>query len=310
MIDLWYPGGIQDDAPSALWGAYVSGAAPKFLLHTTEGGPGAYTPSPPGPGRTYFGHTFWPNYTLARHAASGRWRVFNHIPANHSARALANLAGGVETNRAGASQVEIAWKAGEIAGLPAQAMDELARLLAWEHRVRGVPLTSGVRWVGAEGYGAGAPQRLAGPAWSAYAGVLGHSHAPENAHWDPGAFQVEALLRSARLYAAGGVGEGDDVTEQDRADIAARVLAELQAQVFAVEPAIRQGNAGNVIGATYNKVGDVQTLLSDLREQLGVVGAAIAFDRAELAELRREVAAVGLAVGAVADELRRTAAGG
>lgn len=54
----------------------------------------------------------------------------------------------------------------------------------------------------------------------------------------------------------------DVVTEQDKNDIAAKVLALLQSQVFSVSPAIHQANAGEVIGATYNKTGTVQAQLS------------------------------------------------
>lgn len=64
--------------------------------------------------------------------------------------------------------------------------------------------------------------------------------------------------------------EGEDVVidDQDRAAIASAVLEQLRAQVFDVQPPIRQGNAGHVIGATYNKVGDVQSRLSDVATRI------------------------------------------
>lgn len=270
MPDRWYPDGVRDEAPGSLWGTHVVGAAPKFLLHTTEGAPGAYNPDPRvGTARRYFGHTYWPTYTLAvdRRSGSpthGRWRVFCHVPADRAARALANAAGGVETNRCNVSQVEIAWQASRVGLLPDEALDELARLLAWEHAARGVPLVSTVRWVGSEGYGRGASQRLPGSAWVSYAGVLGHQHAAENDHWDPGRFPVQALLSRAREI----VGEGGDaVTEQDKADIARLVLEQLREQVFAVTPQIRQAGPGQTIGATYNKVGDVQAALAEVQRR-------------------------------------------
>jgi hypothetical protein len=206
MADLWYPGGVPDPAPSGVWGEFTDHGEPKFLLHTTESRTGAYHPSPftGDSRRRYYGNTgTWPNYTLAWHTASNRWRVYNHIPANRSSLSLRNRAGGVQTNRDNVTQVEVAARAAEIRFLPDEALGELARLLAWEHLTRGVPLASTVRWVAyPASYGERAPQRLSGPAWDAYAGVLGHQHAPENDHGDPGDFPIENLLALAREHLA------------------------------------------------------------------------------------------------------------
>jgi hypothetical protein len=260
MADLWYPDGVYDPAPATTWSSFTGGA-PKFLLHTTEGRLGAYTPDGTvGAGRTYFGRAgIWPNYTLAIQSRSNAWRVFNHIPANYGAMGLVNAAGGVETNRENVNQIEIATTAANIGSLPDAALAELAKLLAWQHATRGVPVTSSVRWVGAAGYGLAAPQRLSPSAWVGYAGVLGHEHCPENEHWDPGAFPIDELLSRTDAILS-----GDDVTEQDKVDIANKVLAALRDQVFSVQPTIRQGNAGQVVGATYNKVGDLQAAISGL----------------------------------------------
>nr|MDT0666999.1 hypothetical protein [Micromonospora sp. DSM 115978] len=80
MADLWYPEGVYDPAPSGVWGSFTDFGEPKFLLHTTEGPPGVYSPDPNmGAGRRYYGNTgTWPNYTLAWHARSNGWRVYNH----------------------------------------------------------------------------------------------------------------------------------------------------------------------------------------------------------------------------------------
>lgn len=60
----------------------------------------------------------------------------------------------------------------------------------------------------------------------------------------------------------------DVVTEQDKIDIANRVLDALRAQVFDVQPPIRQSNAGQVIGAAYNKIGDLQSRMERLEKWL------------------------------------------
>lgn len=290
MADLWYPGGVRDPCDPGLWGAHTGGR-PKFALHTTEGPTGVYTPDPRrGPDRRYYGHTHWPTYTLA-HAAGrpGGWGVYQHMPADRAARALANRPGGVQTNTCNVSQIEIACRAAEIRSLPAEAVEELARLLAWEHAARGVPLESTVRWVAyPASYGEGAAQRLPGPAWDAYSGVLGHQHVPENQHGDPGEFPIEALLARAIGIAAHPTTprpEGD-MTEQDKTDIVNGVLAALHAQVFDVSPPIRQGNAGQVIGATYNKVGDVQAVLGPASRD-GSVLARLEFIAAEVGDVKR-----------------------
>jgi hypothetical protein len=43
-----------------------------------------------------------------------------------------------------------------------------------------------------------APQRLSPAAWDAYSGVLGHQHAPDNSHGDPGAIDINRILSAAR----------------------------------------------------------------------------------------------------------------
>lgn len=278
MADLWYPAGIYDPAPTSCWGWFTDSCNPKLVLHTTEGPLGTYHPDPRrGDGRRYYGNTgTWPNYTLA--TAYGVWRVYQHVPANRSAMALRNLPGGVQTNRDDVTQVEIATRAADIASLPHAARVELAKLLAWEHVVRNLPLRSTVRWVAyPASYGERASQRLSGPAWGDYSGVLGHQHAPENDHGDPGDFPVADLLYRAACYLE------DDVTPEDRAMIATAVVDQLRPLVPTAEAVaravlgqlsrdvqsaaseghpIKQGSAGQAIGATYLKAGDVQDLVS------------------------------------------------
>jgi hypothetical protein len=65
----------------------------------------------------------------------------------------------------------------------------------------------------------------------------------------------------------------DVVTEQDKNDIAKKVLALLQTQVFSVTPAIHQGNAGEVIGSTYNKTGDLQNQIAWLTSAVRAIAS-------------------------------------
>jgi len=129
------------------------------------------------------------------------------VPLDRPARTLVNLPGGVETNnRGGVIQVEIVgWasrysrdQAGATAG---PIMDELDDdQLRWlGAQVRDLCAQTGTpfefplpflpypRSYGANGV------RMNGAQWLSVHGVVGHQHAPENAHGDPGALDVARM---------------------------------------------------------------------------------------------------------------------
>ena len=182
MPDLWCQFAEQNRAPTSSWGPPIT--AEKGVLHTTESR-GRFRP-----GGSYFGHQSWPHFTVSA------GKVWQHIPINRAAKALRNLAGGVQTNNDGAIQIEIDWQAADIANLPAADVDALRRLMRWIEREARIPATCGVEFhpypppvrLGRE------PWRLSGPAWDAYRGWCGHQHVPENDHGDPGLIDIAALL--------------------------------------------------------------------------------------------------------------------
>ena len=131
------------------------------------------------------------------------WR--QHFNDNHSARALSNPAGGVETNKANILQVELigtcddryrtSWGTRR-AGVdyihwptaPDWATRGLAELLAYWNKRWGVKLTDGgLPWVTFDAYLRGNP-RMTATQWRNFYGVCGHQHVPENTHGDPGSF--------------------------------------------------------------------------------------------------------------------------
>src|SRR5699024_4551413 len=60
---------------------------------------------------------------------------------------------------------------------------------------QGIPLSSSVVWAKYPGsYGEMASQRLSDSEWEEYTGWLGHQHAPENDHGDPGDLPVASIL--------------------------------------------------------------------------------------------------------------------
>src|SRR5690606_7154910 len=180
MAEIWLPNAERIPGESA--GAMNGDGSYKILLHSTEGA------SIEGAVSAYRQHRSWPTLTVD----CPRRRVVEHLPLNVAARALRNDPGGAdETNRDGTIHVQIelvgfAERPASIGGpddlewLGREVIGPIARLT-------GVPLRSTVDWVAyPASYGKRAAQRLSPTAWDAYSGVLGHQHAPDNDHGDPG----------------------------------------------------------------------------------------------------------------------------
>ncbi|HEX7349579.1 peptidoglycan-binding domain-containing protein [Brachybacterium sp.] len=177
----------------------------KIVLHTTEGS------SWPG----YNGGGSAPHFTVHRDGT-----IRQHINTDYSAKALVNRSGGVETNNGGVVQIEFigscdrSWARKHGLFFTENATDRdlagLARVLAWISKTHGVPLTAtGLRWPTSNAAYATAPQRFSYAEWNRYRGICGHTHVPENDHWDPGAFPVARLLRlagGASIPIGGGAG--------------------------------------------------------------------------------------------------------
>jgi len=182
MTDIWCPFAKRNEAPRHLWGKEQK--ADTGLLHSTES-PGTFSPAKD----KYYGHTSYPNTTIT---ATDIWE---HIPINRSSRALLNLAGGVETNHTNLVQIEIAWRANDIRNLPQGTLENLRKYMRWVEQHTLIPRLSTVTWVPyPRSYGLNASQRLHGAAWVNYKGWLGHQHAAENSHGDPGDIDIVWLL--------------------------------------------------------------------------------------------------------------------
>ena len=229
MADL-YPEARRNLAAANLWGPRQDAA--KGVLHTTESRGGFQ------PGGTYFGHTYYPHFTVSR------GDVWQHIPIDRAARALRNLAGGVETNNAGAVQIEIDWNAADAPNILVVTMDALRDLMRWIEQHSSIPRSCGVEFhqyppperLGRESW------RLSGPAWVAYRGWLGHQHVPENSHGDPGDIDIDYLLD------AGTPPEDDPMTDAQMAELKAYISAEVQAQAQQVKLHVN-GNEATIIDA-------------------------------------------------------------
>jgi peptidoglycan hydrolase-like protein with peptidoglycan-binding domain len=193
------------DATTQFWdGKYpnqtYTGGKPIGLLHSTETG------TWPG----YGAGSSAPHLTLRFDPKARTIAARQHYSTTRPSRALVNRAGGVQTNNARVFQIELigscdltfAKKHGYLY-LPdlleeAWARDALAAVLAAVSESLGIPLTSSVVWANYPGsYGEKAAQRLTGAQWEAYTGWLGHQHAPENDHGDPGDIPIAEILAAA-----------------------------------------------------------------------------------------------------------------
>lgn len=179
----------------------------KLLLHSTEGS------TIEGAIGAYRKNNSWPTLTVD----CRRRRVVRHLPDTVAARSLQNRPGGADqTNRDGSVHIQI-----EIVGFvnnrDGSMFSSREDYLWFGREVVGplcrrnrIPIQSSVRWVAYDAsYGLNAPQRLSVAAWDAYSGILGHQHAPDNSHGDPGDIDIALILSAAR-------GDDFDMTPQER----------------------------------------------------------------------------------------------
>lgn len=182
-----------ESVPGNSAGAMNGDGSRKLLLHSTEG----FTVE--GALGAYRQNNSWPTLTVD----CPRRRVVRHLADTVAARSLRNRSGGVETNRDGTILIQIELMG--FAGSP-ETIGSREDLVWLGTEVVGplckrnsIPLTSSVRWAPyPSSYGLNATQRLSPAAWDGYSGVLGHMHAPENDHGDPGAIDIETILSAAR----------------------------------------------------------------------------------------------------------------
>ena len=191
--------------PEAAWkgdgksgGSYV-GKPFRVVLHTTE------TAGVPG----YGGGASAPHITYV--PKTRQW--VQHTDFNTAARALRNVAGGVQTNRANALQVElVCYSAKNIADQSSSRLWvgdltddhylDLRNFLSWVYANFDVSSTwpekqaFSSRQANASGF------RMTGTEWNDFDGVCAHQHVPENTHWDTGALDWTQVME-----------QGDDMAE-------------------------------------------------------------------------------------------------
>lgn len=166
---VWHPGAkrvVYADAG----GSFLNVPA-KLVWHTTEGfGLPNYAGSAP-------------HFTLNPRTGE----LWQHMPIDRVAKALAHPAGTVETNRAHAVQVELIGFAKDTGGWSDEAYARIASLARWIEHNGGVARRAGVKFTVPA-------SRLSPSAWLSYSGHIGHAHVPSNDHWDPGRFRIDKVI--------------------------------------------------------------------------------------------------------------------
>lgn len=190
-MEIWHSRAMRvSPDPFTDGGSYYTSYPWRQVLHTTEGGPN-YTPST----KSYFGHSYWPHATAAR--VNGVARIVQHLPISRAAKAMENDAGGVQTNRGHAVQLEIGWYADRIQDLPGDIAAVVRDWVLWVSAQTSTPVTGPTFYGQDSGFTLAsetARQRMSFDQWTRFTGICGHQHVPENVHWDPGKLDLVKLV--------------------------------------------------------------------------------------------------------------------
>ncbi|WP_454692885.1 N-acetylmuramoyl-L-alanine amidase [Achromobacter aegrifaciens] len=183
--------------PFATWRPISGSSGPhlggpyKIVHHTTEGS------SAQGAMAAFRQNRSDPHFTVDGSD------IYQHIDTAEGARALRNDAGGAQTNRDSAVQIELVG----FAHLPkdGRALTNLARLCRWIEAEHGVPRVwpSGRPLPARNGRDPGGHNRDVAT-WDARGGHYGHCHVPENTHWDPAYSAAEADFLLAATFSPDG----------------------------------------------------------------------------------------------------------
>lgn len=161
-------------------GTYTSGPF-KIVHHTTEGTSFA------GARATFRDQNVAPHFTVDAST------IYQHIDTGVAARALRNNAGGVQTNRESAVQIEMVGFAGQPKNR--RTLANAARLCRWIEAEHGVPQVwpNGHPRPPRNGRDPGGHNRTSAN-WASQGGHYGHSQVPENSHWDPAYTEQEVAF--------------------------------------------------------------------------------------------------------------------
>lgn len=180
----WIAGALRLDDGAEGGGSQVLSYPPRLVLHTTEGGGTVQSLA-----NFYKSSTYWPHFT----ADIVNRVLAQHLPLSVGGRALSHSRA-TETNRAHCIQVEIIGRASESPSWTHDQVSWLGSALDPVFVALGIHRNAPTFVAG--GAGENAAQRMTDAQWSAFNGVCGHQHVPQNDHYDPGAFDVLTFLNA------------------------------------------------------------------------------------------------------------------
>ena len=236
----WYP-------ISGLSGGPCYGTARKQTLHTTESGD-------------------LPNWHAIRSAphftvnpATGE--AWQHLDIGRSGYALGSPGGGRSPNMNAGLHVQ--WEVIGYARLTSLYDDRwykrLAVWLQWVASEWNIPTTFPFPFGGDDGYGINGKYRQSWPTYANASGIIGHSNAPYNTHWDPGD------LSQGRLRSFLGGEEVMAITDKDVQRIARRVNQTLGDYNAEGEP--NKGVEKPELGA--RKLREIENVVRRIEKKLG-----------------------------------------
>jgi hypothetical protein len=193
LLDEWYHNNYPGDKQEVN----------TIVLHTTEGP----TLS------NYSNGAVAPNFTAVPDFKNQKLVWHQHYDFDESSRALVHGSGQPATNTANVCQIELVGtcdptthnKWGNTQHIywpeaPDWALKELAKFLAWANENHNIPLSGVPNWEAyPASYGTNNGVRMTLAQWSAFRGICGHEHVPENYHGDPGALNFAKLIQFAKL---------------------------------------------------------------------------------------------------------------
>lgn len=184
MGELWYPAAKRSLTFPGV-GAFLN-VPKRGVLHTTEGSTLA------GALAAYKSTGSYSHFTLDENT------VEQHAPINVAVTTLKNAAGGVETNRHGAIQIEVVGMATNPAWSD-KLFANLTALMTWIEQQTGIQPHAPVFKAYPSSYGLNNGIRFSADGWRNFNGWCGHQHVPENDHGDPGAIDIARLLNRGNM---------------------------------------------------------------------------------------------------------------
>jgi hypothetical protein len=185
---LWLPEGAHWDLniehhPLRGGTGPMTGGGKKLVLHTTES-PREWID---GAIKQFTAGNGTPHLSIGYRKGFRFPVVAQFLPFDQYAKTLEHPGGTPETNRANAVQVEICGRAAESASWDDNWYRALANLFTLTRRRVGFPSKRPRQFA--------RPTRYTGDGWVRASGIVGHCHAANNHHTDPGPIRAGKLLR-------------------------------------------------------------------------------------------------------------------